>query len=341
MLLCNTCGRTFHNSCMIEMDHSPEGPGNEHPSFAPLASEQFPSLTTHGSLARLPLPDFDKSAYRAADREEKELLIKQVTEEAYELLAQDLQAGRSESLLAYLEAAGRFHQYSFNNMMLILLQRPDATRVAGFRAWNKFNRFVRKGEQGIVVLAPVTKVVGSRDEVQSDGSKKEVPILRVVNTKPVYVFDVSQTDGDPLPEPERHSGDPGKYLPRLEKLYRTHGVSLAYVDSLGGADGVSRGQSVEIVASLPDAPKFTVLVHELAHEMLHRDEVRRKNTDKTIRETEAEAVAFIVGSAIGLEMGKASSDYIQLYRGDTKTLVSSLHAIQDTAAKILSGISFS
>tara|TARA_A100000171_G_scaffold45925_1_gene50205 strand:- start:1731 stop:2708 length:978 start_codon:yes stop_codon:yes gene_type:complete len=325
---------------MIEMEQSREEPGNEHPSLAPLASEQFPSLASHCSIARLPLPDFDKSAYRAADREEKEQLIKQVTEEAYELLAQDLKAGRSESLLAYLEAAGRFHQYSFNNMMLILLQRPDATRVAGFRAWNKFNRFVRKGEQGIVVLAPVTKVVGRHEETQADGSKKEVPIRRVVNTKPVYVFDVSQTDGDPLPEPERHAGDPGKYLSRLEKLYKKHGVTLTYVESLGGADGVSRGKSVEIVESLPDAPKFTVLVHELAHEMLHRDEERRKKTDKTIRETEAEAVAFIVGSAIGLEMGRASSDYIQLYRGDTKTLASSLHAIQDTAAKILSGLSF-
>lgn len=325
---------------MIEMDHSREESGNEHPSFAPLAGEQFPSLASHGSLARLPLPDFDKTAYRAADREERELLIKQVTEEAYELLAQDLQAGRSESLLAYLEAAGRFHQYSFNNMMLILLQRPDATRVAGFRAWNKFNRFVRKGEQGIVVLAPVTKIVGRREEIQQDGSKKDVPIRRVVNTKPVYVFDLSQTDGDPLPEPERHTGDPGQYLSRLEKLYQKYGISLTYVDSLGGADGVSKGKAVEIVASLPDALKFTVLAHELAHEMLHREEERRKQTDKTIRETEAEAVAFIVGSAIGLEMGNASSDYIQLYRGDTKTLAASLHAIQDTAAKILSGLSF-
>lgn len=324
---------------MIEMDHAREEPEHQHPSIAPLANEHFSQRTNRTPGARLHLPEFDKTAYRAADREEKEQLIKQVTEEAYQLLARDLQEGRSDALLTYLEAAGRFHQYSFNNMMLILLQRPDATRVAGFRAWNKFNRFVRKGEQGIVVMAPVTKVVGSRDEIQNDGSKKEVPIRRVVNTKPVYVFDVSQTDGDPLPEPERHAGDPGQYLPRLEKLYKTHGISLAYVDSLGGADGVSRGQSVEIVASLPDASKFTVLVHELAHEMLHRDEERRKNTDKTIRETEAEAVAFIVGSAIGLEMGKASSDYIQLYRGNTKTLASSLHAIQDTATKILSGLS--
>lgn len=285
------------------------------------------------------LPQLDPTEYRAADREKKQELIKQITGRAYELLAHELSQGRSESLTAYLKAMGRFHRYSFNNVLLIMLQNPSATRVAGFGTWKKLGRSVNKGEKGLVVMAPVLKTVGKREEVQEGGGKKEVPVRRIVNTKPVYVFDVSQTSGEPLPELslKQRGGDTAEHLPRLEKLVAKNDIELEYVEALpNGALGVSHKGKVQVVAGLPPAERFLVLVHEFAHEVLHRDAERRQETTPTIRETEAEAVAFVVGSGLGLSMGTASKDYIQMYGGDPDILAQSLEAVRKTASEVLS-----
>jgi hypothetical protein len=105
-----------------------------------------------------------------------------------------------------------------------------------------------------------------------------------------------------------------------------------------GADGVSRGGRISIRPGLAPAQEFSVIVHELAHELLHRGEDRPQS--KTVRETEAEAVAFVVCQAIGLETGTAASDYIQLYDGKTDTLAASLNRIQYIASEIIMSITF-
>ena len=271
------------------------------------------------------------------DRREK--YVHELTDRALDQLAADLDAGRSDALVTYLQTMSRFHHYSLGNQILIALQRPDATHVAGFHAWKKFDRLVNKGERGIVILAPVTKIVGSEREVRADGSVEDVALRRIVNTRPVHVFDVSQTHGEPLPEFPRYQGDPGGYFDRLTLLFEEHSITLNYPDHIpGGAMGVSRKGAVEILAGLDPAESFHVHVHELAHELLHRGEEQRKHSTLTSRETEAEAVAYVVCSGVGLDCSTAASDYIQLYRGNRDALVESLHAIRIAGAAILGSL---
>lgn len=263
---------------------------------------------------------------------------KELAENAIEQLAQAVEQGGSDALKRYLEAMSRFHEYSFGNVMLIAMQRPDATHVAGFQSWKKLGRYVKQGEKGIVIIAPMALRTKRGDECipaeSLDEKHAEETILRF---RAVYVFDVSQTDGEPLPEFARVGGSPNGETELLKAFVTEQGITLEYSDGLGSAHGASLGGKILLRADLPPAEEFSVLVHELAHEMLHRDD-RRKDTTKTIRETEAEAVAFVVSKAIGLDTNSAASDYIRLYNGDNETLAESLGQIQQTAAKILAAL---
>lgn len=256
---------------------------------------------------------------------------RKLADEALDNLSAALAAGKSETLRQYLSTMSRFHDYSWGNVLLILTQKPDSTRVAGFHAWRKLGRFVRKGEKGIVIIAPM--VIQKRDEnaTQPESDSKPERLLRF---KAVYVFDLSQTDGEPLPEFRSIEGDPAEHALRLKELIAAQGITLDYADDLGGALGKSFGGRIEILAGQSPAEEFAVLAHELAHEMLH-DKQRRQETTKTVRETEAEAVAFVVCEAIGLTTRSAAADYIQLYDGNADTLAESLDLIQKASAEII------
>ncbi len=154
----------------------------------------------------------------------------------------------------------------------------------------------------------------------------------------MYVFDVTQTEGKELPEPTTIKGDVGDKLERLASFTEEQRIKLEYSDSIAPARGMSYVGLIRLLPGMEPAEEFSTLVHELAHEMIHKAE-RRTLITKTVKETEAEAVAFIVSHAIGLETGTASSDYIQLYHGDAKLLVESLEVVQRTAAIILGAIS--
>lgn len=252
-------------------------------------------------------------------------------DDALAKLASDLEQGKSEALTRYLTVMARFHHYSFGNIMLILSQRPDATQVAGFRTWLSMKRWVKKGEKGIVIIAPM--LLKKREgEGRLEGEPE-----RFVRFKAVYVFDYSQTDGEPLPETAHVSGDPGHYLQRLKDHVQSLGIKLSNDPVPLGALGVSKGGEIRIVTGLPPAREFEVLAHELAHELLHQgsDGVRE---NKTVVETEAEAVAFVVCHAIGLHTSTAASDYIQLFQGTKETLAASLDRVQKTADRILKAI---
>src|SRR2546425_3178774 len=127
--------------------------------------------------------------------------LKKLTTESVKELAALLEQGHSERLTLLLKTMARFHRYSLHNICLIVTQRPTASRVAGFHTWRTLGRFVRKGEKGIAILAPIT--ARRQGEATDDDSKS------VVGFRAAYVFDVEQTDGDPLPEPAEVSGDPG------------------------------------------------------------------------------------------------------------------------------------
>jgi antirestriction protein ArdC len=260
--------------------------------------------------------------------------VRKVASDAFEKLVRDVEAGISETLQQYLKAMGRFHHYSVGNAILIHLQKGDATHVAGFRAWQKLGRQVKRGEHGIAIMAPV--VYRKKAQENSEDKDRAAVDEMIATFKTAYVFDISQTEGKPLPEFARAHGDPGAYLERLERFVSDQGIKLERGD-LQIAEGASIGGTILLKASLARADAFSVLVHELAHELLHQDPANRPK-ERTVREAEAEAVAYVVGQGIGLDVNTASSDYIQLYDGDKKTLMESLERIQRTAAEILEGV---
>ncbi len=252
-----------------------------------------------------------------------------------ELIAQ-LEAGRSDALTAYLDAMSRFHNYSFGNILEIARQRPDATRVAGLYAWNQLGRKVMKGQKGIRILAPIIGIKRKKDEeAERDITKQNTRVL--VGFRNAYVFDVLQTEGAELPTMREMSGTVGENRDRLVSFIESQGIELVFTEKIAPALGMSYGGKIAIYPGQGEAEEFSTLVHELAHEMLHKAE-RRTTTTKVVRETEAEAIAFVIGKAVGLETGSASADYIHLYHGNASLLAESLEVIQQTSGVILAAL---
>jgi len=258
--------------------------------------------------------------------------IKEITNRATEQLVAALQSGHSEALTAYLKAIGRFHRYSLHNVLLIASQKPNASYVAGFRTWNELGRFVKKGEKGILILAPIVRrKADSEDETEEQRAA-------VAGFRAAYVFDVSQTDGKELPQIGIVEGDPHEYGERLRAFAGSQGIAVEYSDTIAPARGMSSGGKVTLLPGQSSAEEFSTLAHELAHELLHRGD-RRADTSRSVRETEAEATAFVVCHAIGLETNSAASDYIQLWKGDAQLLTESLGYIRQAASAMLAALS--
>ncbi|MBB5062470.1 ArdC family protein [Granulicella mallensis] len=252
------------------------------------------------------------------------------------LLIEQLEAGNSDALTNYLTAMSRFHNYSFGNVLEIARQMPTATRVAGFWTWKNLGRSVNAGAKGIRILAPIVGVKRKKDsEAEKDITKQNIRAL--LGFRNAYVFDISQTNGVDLPELHTVSGDPGESIDRLAAFLRSQGIQIVYNPKIAPAMGVSYGGRIAILPGQSKAEEFSTLVHEAAHEMMHKAE-RRTATTKTVRETEAEAVAFVVGKAIGLVTGSASADYINLYHGNASLLAESLEVVQQTANVILAAL---
>lgn len=246
----------------------------------------------------------------------KQAKARSLIETALDQLATALENGHSQTLKEYLATMARFHNYSAGNQLLIHLQRPTATHIAGYQTWKKLGRQVKKGEKGILIQAPIqyrytTTTDKTRNNREEDNT---VTVTRLSGFKPAHVFDITQTDGPDLPEFPTVQGSPGEHLERLKTAIHKRSITLNYSDDMGGAIGRSSGGRITIQTGLPPAEEFSALVHELAHELLHHGP-NRQETTKTMRETQAEAVAFVVNTAIGLETSTTSSDYIQLYQG--------------------------
>jgi antirestriction protein ArdC len=255
---------------------------------------------------------------------------RQIADAALDRLSEQLAAGRSEALKNYLAVMGRFHRYSWGNTLLISSQRPDATHVAGFHAWHQLGRSVKKGEKGIMILAPM--VVKQKELPQERETPEEAS--RVAGFRTAYIFDVKQTEGQPLPEFAKTTGDAKDYGDKLKAVAAARGISVEYDSSIAPAQGTSSGGRIHLMPDMAPAEEFSVLAHELAHEMLHHGPEGTR-PPKLVRETQAEAVAFVVCRGVGLDTNTAAADYIALYNGDKKTLAESLSAIQSTSAKIL------
>ena len=260
--------------------------------------------------------------------------IKQITAKAFDELVASLESGHSETLTAYLKTMSKFSRYSLHNLLLIAAQRPDACRVAGYQAWRKLGRYVRKGEKAIAIIAPLIRRAPAAEA--ANGERNEVE-RRIAGFTVAHVFAEEQTEGNALPDLGVVNGDPSDYLLRLTKFVADEGIALEYSEEIAPAKGTAVPGKITLLPSQTPAELFCTCVHELAHCALHQA-ARRSATTKRIRETEAEAVAFVVCNAIGLETGTSCADYIGLYSGDAKLLTESLEFVQQAANRILTAI---
>lgn len=245
----------------------------------------------------------------------------------------------------WLQFTERFHRYSLNNQLLIAMQNPDATRVAGFNKWKELGRDVNKGEKAIWILAPMVK------KRRDDDSGDEETV--VTGFKPVPVFDVSQTSGNPLPDPpivpyDRSTGvaPPGMHRD-LEEQIAGHGYRVERRD-LGEGDGIPDGYTdpanklVVINSRFSDAHQASTLGHELAHiELGHLENTRDYHTrpggQRPRMEVEAESVSYVIGRRYGLASSAASSfAYIDGWaNGDTKAVRATAEAVVAASRRIL------
>jgi antirestriction protein ArdC len=228
-----------------------------------------------------------------------------------------------------LTVAARFHRYSPNNVLLISLQRPDATRVAGYHTWRELGRQVREGEKGIAILAPVT---ARRRDPDTDGDPAEQPrVLR--GFRVTHVFDVSQTDGEPLEEvrPELLAGSApfGVWECLLDQV-EAAGYTFGYADiapANGRTDFADR--SVVLRSDLAGAQSVKTLAHELAHVLLHHPDELPAGFTRARAEVEAESVAYVVCAAHGLDAGEYTVPYVAGWAGGDRELV------QQTTTRVL------
>ena len=199
---------------------------------------------------------------------QKDNPTQQLIKQAVDFLLQQLEAGKSETLTAYLAAMARFHSYSFGNILAIARQRPSASRVAGFYAWKELGRFVKRGEKGIQILAPMVGKRRNKDNAdqnsRTDDNTKPQPVL--IGFRAVYVFDVAQTEGADLPEFEHNiSGEVGEHRDRLIAFLDSQNIALEYNENIAPALGVSYGGKIAILPGQSPAEDLVCLVHETAH----------------------------------------------------------------------------
>ncbi|MFC2014054.1 DUF192 domain-containing protein [Chloroflexota bacterium] len=246
----------------------------------------------------------------------------------------------SENFREFLVTMSKFHDYSIGNLILIMLQKPDATRVAGFTTWKDLGRYVRKGEKGIAILAPCmppkkTKVIEPEDE-NDEGLIEVTPIY----FKVVHVFDVSQTEGQELPEVEvpALAGEADEDLFNgAMNLAKLRGLDVSF-ESRPYQDpaikGMYSGKTIWVRPDESRAQQLKTLLHEMAHyysEGVFR--MPRRNA-----ETIAESVAFTVGAHFGFDSGVRSFPYVAIWAQDKKVLEQNLSDIRKVSTKIIDAL---
>lgn len=246
----------------------------------------------------------------------------------------------------YLKVMSKFHRYSYRNTILIAMQKPEATLVAGFQSWKKnFGRHVKRGEEAIQILAPMQIKKTVRDETALDESEdKEVYITAF---RPAYVFDVSQTEGKDIPHiVEDLTGKVSNFEELFKALGGVSPVPIS-LEKLSGPDGYySLKEKRIVIDNLMSEPQtLAALVHEISHAMLHDNKTKGDKTEGQIvkdshtKEVEAESIAYVVCQYFGIETADNSFGYIASWSKskELNELFSSLETIKETAEKIIDG----
>ena len=269
---------------------------------------------------------------RDAARTQKVNRVLSILEEGVERITS------GEEFARYLRLSARFHGYSARNCLLILAQRPGASRVAGYRRWQEMGRQVGRGEEGIRILAPVSRTV------EDEGTGEKVRAL--VGFKVASVFDVSQTDGEPLPEaprpkdldPDDPTGIASMVYEGLSRFCEAEGVAVELEDRRPGEYGSyeREGRRVVLNRALSEVDRSTTLAHELAHHLLHREDDGA--TTKAIRETEAEGVSFAVFSYFGFDTSRFTFAYVARYAKEPEVLKAALDRIQNATHELIGAV---
>ena len=262
----------------------------------------------------------------------------------------------SEMYTKYLLTMSKFHNYSFNNTLLIAMQRPDATLVAGYNAWkNKFNRYVKKGEKGIQIIAPApVKEREEREKIDKDtgltvlneSGEPEIEVVeRVIpRFRVTTVFDYAQTDGEPLPtlEVNELTARVKDYTLLKEAIEQVSPVPIRFGEIEGNAKGYYSHVDKEICvrADMGESQTIKTMIHEVAHAMLHdSDQMKQRGEEKDqlTKETEAESIAFTVCSALGIDTSDYSFPYVASWASgkELKELKDSMDTIRLTVADFL------
>jgi hypothetical protein len=239
----------------------------------------------------------------------------------------------SDQWLAYLAVAAKFTRYSANNTFLILIQRPDATRVAGFHTWKSLGRNVKKGAKGIAILCPCVRRASVEDEVAGETTVQS----RVSGFRVGYVFDVADTEGEDLPDDGLHVQHPVGVAPdgmwdtlvqRVEEACFTVRTGPDHDEALGAAWGRTHygDRTVTVKSTADPAGACKTLAHELAHVLLHEN---RLYDHRGTVEVEAESVAYILSAGWGLDTSSYSTGYLAGWSGGD------VAAITATATKVL------
>ena len=252
----------------------------------------------------------------------------------------------SDNYINDLKCMSRFTDYSFNNTILIAMQRPDSSLVAGFRKWNEFNRYVKKGEKGIKILAPciykVDKEDGDNKTEQTNKDDEEERVLK--GFRVVHVFDISQTEGEELPTIAHElDGSVEGYSDFMAALKQVSPVPIEFRAIPGSANGYFHltDKNIVIDTGMSEIMNCKTTIHEIAHAILHnQDDGAEKDVDRRTKEVQAESVSFCVCQFYGLPTEDYSFGYIAGWSSgrDLKELKASLDTIRQTANTIIKGI---
>lgn len=258
----------------------------------------------------------------------------------------------------YLQTMSKFHRYSFNNTLLIAMQRPDATLVTGYRNWQSMGRQVKKGEKGITILAPAPIKRKREQEIldqnhmpllDADGKPKTEEVEVVIpRFKPTTVFDISQTDGEPIETlaPEELTEAVADYDLFMKAITAVSPVPIRFDEIAGEAKGYYHSGDKEIVIQkgMSESQTIKTAIHETGHARLHDKDIMEEQgieKDRLTKEVEAESVAYCVCSAFGVDTSEYSFPYIAGWSSgrDMKELKASMDIIRKTAGEMIDELS--
>ena len=241
---------------------------------------------------------------------------------------------------AYLDFMSKFYNYSVNNTMLIWMQKPDASLVAGYKTWqSKFNRFVRKGEKGITILAPMPKKF--EKQVEDEDGNMVTKEIKYTTFRATSVFDISQTDGEDVPSiVSELTDDVENFDELLEKLKKLSPVPVGFEEINTGAKGYFNHveKRIAIKEGMAEQQTIKTLIHEISHAILHDKETGEEaDADLRTKEVQAESIAYVVCHSMGLDTSDYSFGYVASWSGDkeVKQLTASMEVIKNTAEKII------